>query len=148
MSIVYGNTTVDRIAASTSDILLLAARILIGWIFVRSGFGKIADISAFSANLGRTGVPFAQVVAPVEFFGGIALVIGLQLRIAALLMFLFVVVATLLSHRYWEFTEAAARRAQDTNFYKNAAIAGGIIALWVAGSGRLAADALWRRARR
>jgi len=23
------------------------------------------------------------------------------------------------THRYWEFTEAAARRAQEVNFYKN-----------------------------
>jgi hypothetical protein len=29
------------------------------------------------------------------------------------LLLLFVIIATLSSHRYWEFAEAAARRAQD-----------------------------------
>src|SRR5262249_55454251 len=31
----------DSLAASTSDILLLIGRILLGWIFMRSGYGKI-----------------------------------------------------------------------------------------------------------
>jgi uncharacterized membrane protein YphA (DoxX/SURF4 family) len=28
----------DRVAASTSDLILLIGRILLGWIFVRSGY--------------------------------------------------------------------------------------------------------------
>jgi uncharacterized membrane protein YphA (DoxX/SURF4 family) len=43
------------------------------------------------------------------------------------LLLLFVIIATLSSHRYWEFAEAAARRAQDNNFYKNLAIMGGLV---------------------
>lgn len=32
---------VDGMAASNSDVILLIGRILLGWIFVRSGYGKI-----------------------------------------------------------------------------------------------------------
>ena len=49
------------------------------------------------------GVPLpwlaALVGAPVEFFGGLAVVLGIAGRYAALLMFAFTVVATLISHR-------------------------------------------------
>ena len=41
----------DALAASTADALLLIARILMGWIFVRSGFGKLMDIGAFAATM-------------------------------------------------------------------------------------------------
>jgi putative oxidoreductase len=37
-------------AASTSDVVLLIGRILLGWIFVRSGYGKIFDIPAYAAT--------------------------------------------------------------------------------------------------
>ena len=56
---------------------------------------------------------------------------GFATRYAALVMAIFMLVATFSSHRYWDFTEAAARRAQDSNFYKNMAILGGIFFLRV-----------------
>jgi hypothetical protein len=61
----------DSLAASTSDTLLLIARILMGWIFVRSGLGKLMDINAFIASMPGRGVPgwLGYVAAPVEFFG-------------------------------------------------------------------------------
>jgi uncharacterized membrane protein YphA (DoxX/SURF4 family) len=51
----------------------------------------------------------------VEFFGGIALILGLATRYAVALLLLFVIIVTFSSHRYWEFAEAAARRAQDNH---------------------------------
>jgi uncharacterized membrane protein YphA (DoxX/SURF4 family) len=47
----------DSLAASTSDTLLLIARILMGWIFVRSGLGKLMDINAFVATMPGRGLP-------------------------------------------------------------------------------------------
>jgi putative oxidoreductase len=80
------------------------------------------------------------VAAPVEFFGGIALILGLATRYVAALLLLFVIIATLSSHRYWEFAEAAARRAQDNNFYKNLAIMGGLVFAFVTAGGRFSID--------
>ena len=47
----------DALATSTSDTLLLIARILMGWIFVRSGLGKLMDINAFVATMPGRGLP-------------------------------------------------------------------------------------------
>jgi putative oxidoreductase len=139
----------DSLAASTSDILLLIGRILLGWIFMRSGYGKIFDIPAYGATFPARGLPpfLAYIAVPAEFFGGIALILGLATRYVVLVMIVFMLVATFSSHRYWEFTDLAVRRAQDSSFYKNLAILGGFLFLFVGGAGRLSLDA-WLRRRR
>ena len=137
----------DTLAASTSDMLLLIARILMGWIFVRSGLGKLMDINAFVATMPGRGLPgwLGYVAAPVEFFGGVALILGLATRYVAALLLLFVIIATFSTHRYWEFTEPAARRAQDGSFYKNLALMGGLIFAFVTAGGRFSIDRLLAR---
>ena len=139
----------DSIAASTSDIILLAGRILLGWIFMRSGYGKIFDIPGYAATFPARGLPtfLAYISVPAEFFGGIALILGLATRYVVVVMVIFMLVATFSSHRYWEFTEVAVRRAQDGNFYKNLAILGGFLFLFVGSPGRFSIDA-WLRKRR
>ena len=138
----------DAAATGTSDIVLLIGRILLGWIFVRSGYGKIFNIEAYSATFPVRGLPplLAYVAVPVEFFGGIALILGLATRYVVLVMIIFMLVATFSSHRYWNFTDAAARRAQGSSFYKNIAMLGGFCFLFICGSGRLSIDN-WLRKR-
>jgi putative oxidoreductase len=136
-------------APASSDALLLVGRILLGGIFVISGYGKLFGLAAFAASLEKNGVPYASALAPVgacvEFFGGLAIVLGIEVRAAALLMIAFVIVATLISHRFWEL-EDAVRRAQVTQFSKNVAIIGGFVLLHAAGGGRFAIERIWRRA--
>lgn len=136
--------------AAASDLCLLLGRIALAAIFIPAGFSKLANLAGFSAGLDKRGVPFAELLAPlgagIEFFGGIAVAAGVYTRPAALLMLLFTVVATLIGHRFWEFAESA-RQAQQTQFMKNLAIAGGYLVLAAAGGGRHCIDRLWRRQR-
>src|SRR6185312_14218630 len=127
----------DSVAASTSDFILLIGRILLGWIFVRSGYGKIFDIPAYANTFPIRGLHpvLAYIAVPFEFFGGLALIFGVATRYVVLVFFIFMLVATLSSHRYWEFADAAARRAQDSSFYKNMAMLGGFFFLFVCGAG-------------
>ena len=138
----------DQLAASTSDFILLVGRILLGWIFVRSGYGKIFDIAAYATTFPARGLPpmLAYIAVPVEFFGGIALILGLATRYVVLVMVFFMHVATFSSHRYWEFTDVNVRLVQFMNFYRNLAMLGGFCVLFVSGGGRFSADA-WLRAR-
>jgi putative oxidoreductase len=89
----------------------------------------------------------AVVGAAVEFGGGLAIVLGLQTRYAALLMALFTISATLISHRFWELQDLALRRQQSVHFMKNLVILGAFLLLLVQGGGRLSFDGWWRRAR-
>ena len=139
----------DGLATSTQDFVLLCGRILLGWIFVRSGYGKIFDIAAYGATFPARGMPawLAYIAVPAEFFGGIALLLGLATRYVVIMLVVFMLVATFSSHRYWTFTDAAQRRVQDSAFWKNIAMLGGFLFLFVTGPGRLSADAWLRRTR-
>lgn len=132
------------VGRNTSDIWLLLGRIALGSIFIVSGFGKLTHLGGFETSLAMKGVPLpwlaALVGAPVEFFGGLAVVLGFAGRYAALLMIVFTIVATLISHRYWEYSEATVRQAQLNNFSKNIAIMGGFLVLFSQGTGRFALD--------
>jgi len=133
----------------SDDVILLLGRLALGVIFVKSGLQKLLALSAFAASLAGRGVPqssfWAVVGATVEVVGGIMIVTGLKTRYASALMILFVIVATGISHRYWEFADAAARRAQESQFFKNLSILGGFLVLYVSGSGRFSLDALLGR---
>src|SRR2546426_6627038 len=135
----------NAISGSRQDVIVLLGRIALGAIFVKSGLQKLLALSAFAASLAGRGVPqsstWAVIGATVEFVGGILIVTGLRTREASLLMILFVIVATGISHRYWEFADAA-RRLQESQFFKNLSIIGGFALLFATGSGRFGLDAL------
>lgn len=130
------------------DTLLLVGRLLLGYIFLTSGWGKLMNLDTFAASLAKNGVPMSGPLsilgASVEFVGGVAVVLGLQARWAAVLMIIFTIVASFISHRYWEFADAA-RRMQQTQFNKNLAIIGGFFLLAACGAGRFSLDGLLRR---
>jgi len=136
----------DQLAANTADLLLLVGRILLGVIFVRSGFPKLFDIPGVAATFPPRGIPafMAYISVPAEFFGGFALIFGFATRYAVVIIIIFVLVATFSSHRYWE-APPAQLVAQASSFYKNLAILGGLVALFVVGPGALSIDGWLRK---
>lgn len=141
-------TWIDRAAVDGRDLLLLAARVLMAAIFIQSGFGKLLNIGDFAGNLAGQGVPFAPAMAAVgagvEFFGGVALLLGAWTRVVAVLLAGFTVAATLIAHRFWEAPEAA-RTMQTIQFMKNVAIIGGFLGIVAGGGGRFGVDGFWHR---
>jgi putative oxidoreductase len=117
---------------------------------VKSGLQKLMGLGAFAASLAGRGIPasstWALIGATVEFVGGVLIVTGFRTREASLLMVLFVIVATGISHRFWEYADAA-RRLQESQFFKNLSIIGGFLLLCVAGAGRYSLDALRQRSK-
>ena len=141
----------NRLPAKAEDALLLAGRITLGIIFVKSGLQKLMALGPFAASLANRGIPasdtWALIGATVEFVGGILIVTGFRTRAAALLMILFVITATGISHRFWEFADVAARRSQESQFFKNLSMIGGFLLLFVTGGGRYSLDG-WLSRRR
>jgi putative oxidoreductase len=139
---------VDAIARRGDAVFLLVGRLLVGWLFLPSGFGKLTGIggpglSAFAQTLATKGLPaplaWAVVAACVEFFGGLAIILGFRTRLASLVMIAFTLAAALLSHGYWTVTDAS-RGLQYIQFWKNMAIVGGFLFLFVHGPGTLSVD--------
>src|SRR3954469_22993269 len=112
---------VDRAAIGGRDLLLLAARLALGAIFLWSGFGKLTNLGGFVGSLTSQGMPLASVLGPlgacIEFFGSLAIVLGAWTRLAAFAMVGFTIFATAIAHRYWEAPEAQ-RMMQQIQFMK------------------------------
>jgi len=130
-------------AANQSDFVMLVGRVLLGWLFLASGWAKINNIAGTTAYMAGLGLSPPEIcayfAAIVELLMGCALILGIATRYAALAAFVWVVVATAIAHRYWTYP-AAAQGAQYNNFLKNLAIMGGSLAIFVTGAGRLSAD--------
>jgi putative oxidoreductase len=89
----------------------------------------------------RRGLPefLGYVAPPVEFIGGVLIVLGLATRYTTLVMLLFVIIASFSSHRYWA-VEPAQVANQTSHFWKNVTIKGGLVLLFITGAGRFALD--------
>jgi putative oxidoreductase len=65
----------------------LFARIVTGWVFLWTGWGKLTHLQLVTQNFAGWGIPAPELMAPIasgiEFFGGILLLIGLLTRISA-----------------------------------------------------------------
>jgi putative oxidoreductase len=122
-----------------NEAALLVGRLLLAALFLPSGINKAVGFAAFSASLAAKGLPYAEawavVAVAIEVLGPIALILGLAPRWTSVALMAFVIMATATSHRYWDFADAAARRVQEINFYKNAGILAGLTFYFVSGAG-------------
>lgn len=129
---------------------LLAARILLSFMFITSGFAKLGDVSGTMGYVASGGLPgfFAYPAIALEIVGGIAILVGWQTRITALALAAFAVVAGLLYHYIpAQSLEGMEAMGQIISFNKNLTIAGGFLALAAAGAGAFSVDARLGRGR-
>jgi putative oxidoreductase len=139
----------ESIAVRGEGVFLLLGRLTIGLLYMPSGFGKLTGIhgpglDGFAQYLASKGVPgpafaWAVVAAAVEFFASLAIVLGFQTRLAALLLVGFTIVAALIGHQFWA-VPADQYQNQIANFLKNIAIAGGLLYMFVLGAGSISID--------
>lgn len=119
--------------------IVLVGRILLSIIFILAGFGKITALGGTAGYFASMGLPVpmvtAVVVALVELIGGIAILVGFQTRIAAIVLALFSVATAFIAH--FDFAD----QMQLINFQKNLAMAGGFLVLAAYGAGALSIDA-------
>jgi putative oxidoreductase len=138
----------DGLAVRAGDLFAVVCRVLLGWLFLVNGWAKLTSIAGFSGYLTNLKVPGAGVLAWVaaasEFVIGAVLILGVATRYAALFTFIYLIIATALAHRYWEYP-AAQQLNQYNHFLKNLAIMGAAALLFVTGAGRYSIDALMRR---
>jgi putative oxidoreductase len=122
-----------------NDAALLIGRLLLAALFLPSGISKAMGFAPFAASLAAKGLPYpeawAAAAVAIEVLGPVTLILGVAPRWTSLALIAFVIMATATTHRYWEFADAAARRAQEINFYKNAGILAGLLFYFVSGPG-------------
>lgn len=129
------------------DAAVLVGRILLALMFVISGFGKIGAFADTTVYMAGAGIPAIDAVLEalliltilVELGGGTALILGWKTRPAALSIFLFTGLVTLVFHRFWAVPPDEAM-GQQLMFMKNLSVMGGLLLLFAHGPGDYALD--------
>jgi putative oxidoreductase len=118
--------------------VLLVARCLMAGLFLWSGIGQASgydETTVFMLHAGVIGHLLPIAIA-IEVGGALLLIVGFKARFICLGLAGFCVVTALLFHANF------ADKVQMFHFLKNVAIAGGLLALYVSGPGRLSFDGI------
>ncbi len=118
--------------------ILLIARILLAAIFIIAGASKFGGIEGVAGYIGSKGIPMPLILAWLtaigEVVGGLMILVGFRTQLACYGLAAFCVLAGVIFH----FDPSSQQEMQS--FMKNLAIAGGFLALSVAGAGRFSID--------
>ena len=130
-----------------SSMVMVAARLGLGLIFLASGLGKLTGWSGTSGYAASKGVPEALLAGAValEILGAASLLAGWRTRWGVAALVVFLVPVTAVFHAPWA-GQGAEVQLQLVQLLKNLAIAGGLLAVAAAGPGAFSLDARRERA--
>lgn len=129
------NVVLKNLSQNTqfNAVMSLVARVLMAYIFIVAGWGKVTAYQATAAYMESMGMPAAllPMTILVELGGGLALLFGFQARFAALGLAVFSLITAFLFHGSAE---------DGINFMKNLAMTGGLFFLMLHGAGKFSLD--------
>ena len=130
------NPSRESTASTVQKVSDLAGRILLSVLFLLSGLGKIGAYTGTAVYMSSLGVPGAllPLVIATEVLGALAIIIGWNTRVIALLLGGFSLLTAAIFHNNF------ADQIQMIMFLKNVAIAGGYLLLVANGDGPLSID--------
>lgn len=124
--------------------LNLAARLLIVALFLPAGIAKLSGFEGTVGYIASVGLPLpalgAALAVVVEIGASLALIAGFGTRIAAGVLAVFTLAASVFFHAYWSTPLEQAYMA-ELLFFKNVAVVGGLLMLVAHGAGRWSLDA-------
>lgn len=137
------NATATSNLTAAQDTLALVGRVLLALLFVPAGFSKLMGFGGTVGYISSVGAPLPQVAAViaivVELGLGLMLLVGFKTRLAAVVLAVFTVAASVLFHNYWSMPADKAF-VNQLMFFKNIAISGGLLAFVAFGAGRFSID--------
>ena len=134
----------DEFATNSANVLILIGRFLLAWVFVGSAYGAITNFGGSVSYFRSLNLPapelFTTTAVALEVLMSAGLILGIGTRYCAILVLLFVLIATAIAHRYWEYPAGPQQIGQYNNFLKNISIMGGALLIFVTGGGRFSVD--------
>lgn len=120
--------------------LSLLGRVLLCLIFISSAaMNKIPKFGQVAQYMESAGVPVPQVAlaGAIVFLlvGGVLVVIGYKARLGALLLLIFLALATYFFHAFWTIDDPAKQQEQAIQAMKNLAMAGAMVFIIANGPG-------------
>ena len=125
--------------------LTVTGRFLLSLIFLMSAVGnKIPNFSEVVSAMSSEGVPAPRLLltGAIGFLiaGGLSVILGYRARSGALLLLVFLVLATYYFHDFWTFEDVAEQKQQMIQFMKNLALMGALLLIVANGAGPYSVD--------
>lgn len=122
-----------------TGLIPLVARLLLVSEFLIAVNGKISGWDGQAAYMASHGMhfiaPLLGAALAIELLGSICLITGFQAQRAAAIMAVYLAIVSLRLHDFWNQTGMAAG-ANQTQFFKNLGMIGGLLMIAVYGAGR------------
>lgn len=110
------------------DEVLLLGRILFSLVFLGSGIGHLTQTEGSAQYAAYKKVPSAKLAVQVSgvlmILGAAAVILGIWMDLAGLLLAILVLLMAFMMHRFWEETDAQTKQVEMAQFMKNVSIAG------------------------
>lgn len=121
-------------------------RILLCAIFFMAAVAdKIPNYGEVVGRMKEQGVPWPGIalIGAIVFLllGSVSVILGLKARIGALLLLVFLVLATYYFHDFWTIEAEKEKMNQMAHFMKNTALVGAMLLIMGAGAGPWSVDA-------
>ncbi len=116
----------------------LVGRILLSFIFLMSGIGKIGGFTGTAGYMASKGLPMVEVLLAItiviEIGAALMLILGYKARLGAAALLLWMIPVTFIFHNFWAMP-ADQQMIQQIMFMKNLGLMGGMLYIMAFGSG-------------
>jgi putative oxidoreductase len=120
--------------------LILFSRVFLSLPFLYSGVDKCLHWTAAQREVAASGLPWPTllhlVTVALQLGAGFSVLIGIEARLGALLLCLFLIPVTVMYHPFWK-RSGADLVAEADHFLLNFAVIGGFSMIIAVGSGRI-----------
>ncbi|MBV8130645.1 MAG: DoxX family protein [Planctomycetaceae bacterium] len=123
----------------------VAGRIALAAIFLMSTLGyKIPNFNGAAQLMASQGIPAPRLmlVGAIVFLivGSLSLIVGYRARFGAVLILVFLVLASYYFHNFWALSDPKARQEQMIHFMKNLSMMGAMLFIIANGPGAFSLD--------
>ena len=123
----------------------VAGRIALAAIFLMSTLGyKIPNFNGAAQLMASQGIPAPRLmlVGAIVFLivGSLSLIVGYRARFGAVLILVFLVLASYYFHNFWALSDPKARQEQMIHFMKNLSMMGAMLFIIANGAGAFSLD--------
>ena len=130
--------TPSAIPSAVTTLVPALGRVMISTLFILAGLSKLAAPAMTIGYIQSVGLPLPSlaygIATFIEIVGGITLLLGYRTRIAAGVLFVFTLATAVFFHNHF------GDQNQFIHFFKNIAIAGGLLHVIAFGGGRVSLD--------
>jgi len=117
--------------------MFLLGRVFFAIVFLVQGTYGFSD--EMIADAVKKGVPMAEMTLPlwgmITILGGISILLGLKTKIGCWVLIISLIPLTFGVHTFWNATNGFAERMHTLCFWKNLALMGALLMMYIHGSG-------------